>query len=156
MHATKEIHGSLPSLSNQQHQVDRGCWKYRATSPIQLKVKETLHIQRTQANYGGNRDWGYKLLVGWITHMKEIGGRANLLALIAFTLLSLNWISLAYIRRSHAYKSPSLILLLKIFQQQTLHTSITVQNIFHIKNTVQSFWLFFTGDLDLFLTVAGH
>ncbi len=48
---------------DQQHQVN---WEGtrvldRATNPVQLRVKETLHIQKTPANNGLNWDEGYEL-----------------------------------------------------------------------------------------------
>ena len=61
---------------DQQHQVN---WEEtrvldRAIRPIQLKVKEALHIQRTHANNRLNRNWGYELLGCWIMTMKKLGG----------------------------------------------------------------------------------
>ena len=52
----------------------------RATKPIQLKVKEALHIERTPANTRLNCDWCYELLYCWITTMKELGLRLGLAA----------------------------------------------------------------------------
>ena len=48
-----------------------------AIRPIQLKVKETLHIERTPANTKLNRNGGYELPGCWITTMKKLGGGAN-------------------------------------------------------------------------------
>ena len=61
---------------DQQHQVK---WEDtrvldRATRPIQLKVKEALHIQNTPANNSLNRDGGYELPGCWIATMKKLGG----------------------------------------------------------------------------------
>ena len=53
----------------------------RATRPIQLKVKEALHIKSTPANTRFNRDRGYELPGCWIAKniaiMKKLGGGAN-------------------------------------------------------------------------------
>ena len=49
----------------------------RATRPVQLKVKEALHIERTPTNTRLNRDGGYELPGCWITTMKKLGGGAN-------------------------------------------------------------------------------
>ncbi len=46
----------------------------RATRPIQLKVKEALHIEKTPANSRLNRDGGYELPGCWIATMKKVGG----------------------------------------------------------------------------------
>ena len=65
---TKGVPGSLPLRSingiwDQQDQVDWDGMRVldRATRPIQLKVKEELHIRRTSASTGLNRDGGYEL-----------------------------------------------------------------------------------------------
>ena len=49
---------------DQQHQLDWYGTRVldRATRPIQLKVKEALHIERTPANTRLNCDGGYELL----------------------------------------------------------------------------------------------
>ena len=64
---------------DQQHQVDWDGTRVldRATRPVQLKVKEALHIERTPANTRLNRDGGYELPGCWITTMKKLGGGAN-------------------------------------------------------------------------------
>ena len=49
----------------------------RATGPIQLKVKEAFHIERTPANTRLNRDRGYELPGCWIATMNKLGGGAN-------------------------------------------------------------------------------
>ena len=49
----------------------------RATRPVQLKVKEALHIERTPANNRLNRDGGYKLPGCWIATMEKLGGGGN-------------------------------------------------------------------------------
>ena len=49
----------------------------RATRPIQLKVKEALHIERTPANTRLNCNEGYELPGCWIATMKKLGGGAN-------------------------------------------------------------------------------
>ena len=49
----------------------------RATRPIQLMVKEALHIQRTPANNRLNQDGGYELPGYWITTVKKLGGRVS-------------------------------------------------------------------------------
>ena len=49
----------------------------RAVRPVQLKVKEALHIEKTPANSRLNRDWGYELPGCWITTMKKLGGGDN-------------------------------------------------------------------------------
>ena len=49
----------------------------RATRPIQLKVKEALHIHNTPASNSLNRDGGYELLGCWIATMKKLGGGVN-------------------------------------------------------------------------------
>ena len=64
---------------DQQHQVK---WENtrvldRAIRPIQLKVKEALHIQNTPANNYLHRDGGYELPGCWITTTKKLGGRVN-------------------------------------------------------------------------------
>ena len=64
---------------DQQHQVK---WEDirvldRATRPVQLKVKEALHIQTTPANNSLNKDGGYELPGCWIATMKKLGGRVN-------------------------------------------------------------------------------
>ena len=64
---------------DQQHQVDWDGTRVldRTTRPIQLKVKEALHIERTPANTRLNHDEGYELLGCWIATMKKLGGGAN-------------------------------------------------------------------------------
>ena len=64
---------------DQQHQVnwDKTRALDRAVRPIQLKVKEALHIQKTTTNNRLNRDRGYELLTCWIATMKKLGGRAG-------------------------------------------------------------------------------
>jgi hypothetical protein len=56
-----------------QHQVDWDETRVldRATRPIQLKVKEALHIEKTPTNSRLNRDGGYKLPGCWIATMKK-------------------------------------------------------------------------------------
>ena len=49
----------------------------RATRPVQLKVKEALHIQTTPANNSINKDGGYELPGCWIATMKKLGGGIN-------------------------------------------------------------------------------
>ena len=70
---------------DQQHQVDWDGTRVldRAARPVQLKVKEALHIERTPANNSLNRDGGYKLPGCWIATMKKQGGEATALVLIA-------------------------------------------------------------------------
>ena len=46
----------------------------RAARPVQLMVKEALHIQKTPANNRLNRDGGYELPGCWIATMKKLGG----------------------------------------------------------------------------------
>ena len=58
---------------DQQHQVD---WDEtsvldRATRPVQLKVKEALHIERTLANNRLNQDGGYELPGCWIVTLRK-------------------------------------------------------------------------------------
>ena len=64
---------------DQQHQVDWDGTRVldRATRPIQLKVKEALHIKRTPANTRLSCDGGYELSGYWIATMKKLGGGAN-------------------------------------------------------------------------------
>ena len=45
----------------------------RATSPVQLKVKEALHIERTPVNTRLNRNGSYELSGCWIATMKKLG-----------------------------------------------------------------------------------
>ena len=49
----------------------------RAARPVQLKVKEALHIEKTPANNRLNRDGGYELPGCWIATMKNLGGGGN-------------------------------------------------------------------------------
>ena len=49
----------------------------RATRPVQLKVKEALHIQTTPANNSLNNDGGYELPGCWIMTVKKLGGGVN-------------------------------------------------------------------------------
>ena len=65
--------------SDQQHQVDWDATRVldRAARPVQLKVEEVLHIERTRANNGLNRDGGYELPGCWIATMKKLGGGGN-------------------------------------------------------------------------------
>ena len=49
----------------------------RAARPVQLKVKEALHIEKTPANNRLNRDGGYELPGCWIATMKKLGGGGN-------------------------------------------------------------------------------
>ncbi len=62
-----------------QHQVDCDETRVldRATRPIQLKVKEALHIEKIPNNSRLNRDGGYELQGCWITTMKKLGGGVN-------------------------------------------------------------------------------
>ena len=46
----------------------------RASRPVQLRVKETLHIQKTPTNNRLNCDEGYELPGCWIATVKKIGG----------------------------------------------------------------------------------
>ena len=71
MHATREIHEVCHCGASQQHQVnwDKTRVLDRTARPIQLKVKEALHIQRTPANNRLNRDGGYELPGCWIATM---------------------------------------------------------------------------------------
>ena len=64
---------------DQQHQVDWDATRVldRAARPVQLKVKEALHIERTPANNRLNRDGGYELPGCWIATMKKLGGRGK-------------------------------------------------------------------------------
>ena len=48
-----------------------------AARPVQLKVKEALHIERTLANNRLNRDGDYELPGCWITTMKKLGRGGN-------------------------------------------------------------------------------
>ena len=62
---------------DQQHQVK---WEDtrvldRATRPVQLMVKEALHIHKTPANNRLNTEEGYELSSGWIATIKKLGGR---------------------------------------------------------------------------------
>ena len=85
---------------DQQHQVDWDATRVldRAARPVQLKVKEALHIEKTPANNRFNRDGGYKLLGCW----------TSALALIAPALHPLHLAAWARERSSHAYKSTAL------------------------------------------------
>ena len=60
---------------DQQHQVDWDGTRMldRATRPIQLNIKEALHIERTPANTRLNRNGGYVLPSCWITTIKKLG-----------------------------------------------------------------------------------
>ena len=49
----------------------------RAARPVQLKVKEALHIERTLADNRLNQDGGYELPGCWIATMKKLGGGGN-------------------------------------------------------------------------------
>ena len=49
----------------------------RAARPVQLKVKEALHIERTPANNRLNQDGDYELPGCWITTMKKLGDGGN-------------------------------------------------------------------------------
>ncbi len=62
-----------------QHRVDWDGTRVldRATRPIQLKVKEALHIEKTPASSRLNRDGGYELPGCWIATMKKLGGGAS-------------------------------------------------------------------------------
>ena len=64
---------------DQQDQVDWDATRVldRATRPVQLKVKESLHIERTPANNRLNRDEGYELPGCWIATMNKLGGGGN-------------------------------------------------------------------------------
>ena len=64
---------------DQQHQVDWDGTRVldRAARPVQLKVKEVLHIERTPTNNRLNQDRGYELPGCWITTMKKLGGGGN-------------------------------------------------------------------------------
>ena len=53
------------------------------TGPIQPKVKEALHIERTLANTRLSRDGGYDLLGCWITTVNKLGGGPTTPPLIA-------------------------------------------------------------------------
>ena len=59
----------------------------RATIPVQLKLKEASHIERTPTN---NRFGGYELQGYWIVTMKKLGGGATTLMLVAPTASALN------------------------------------------------------------------
>jgi hypothetical protein len=54
----------------------------RATRPIQLTIKEALHIEKIPANSRLNYDGGYELPGCWIGTMKKLGVGATVLALI--------------------------------------------------------------------------
>ena len=73
---------------DQQHQIDWDGTRVldRATRPIQLKVKEALHIERTSANTRLNHDGGYELSGCWIATMKKLGEGPTALALIMLAL----------------------------------------------------------------------
>ena len=64
---------------DQQHQVDWDATRVldRAARPVQLKVKEALHIEKTPANNRLNRDGDYELPGCWIAMMKKLGGWGN-------------------------------------------------------------------------------
>lgn len=79
LHSKKATVGS--AISNDTRVQDR------ATRPIQLKVKEALHIQNTLANNRLNRDGDYELLGCWITTTKKLGGSAQ--AMLVLTALVL-------------------------------------------------------------------
>ena len=49
----------------------------RAARPVQLKIKEALHIVRISANNRLNRDRDYELPGCWILIMKKLGGGDN-------------------------------------------------------------------------------
>ena len=61
---------------DQQHQVEWDATRLldRAARPVQLKVKEALHIEKTPANNRLNRDGGCELPGCWIATMKKLGG----------------------------------------------------------------------------------
>ena len=73
---------------DQQHQVDWDATRVldKAARPVQLKVKEALHIDKTPASNRLNRHGGYKLPGCWIATIKKLGGGGNRLALIVPTL----------------------------------------------------------------------
>ena len=61
---------------DQQHQVN---WEGtrvldRASRPVQLRVKETLYIQKTHTSNRLNRDEGYELPGCWIATVRKLGG----------------------------------------------------------------------------------
>ena len=62
-----------------EHQVDWDATRVldRAARPVQLKVKEALHIEKTPENNKLNRDGGYELPGCWIATMKKLGGGGN-------------------------------------------------------------------------------
>ena len=61
-------------LWDQQHQVNWDATRVLdGAGPVQLKVKEALHIKRTPANNRLNRDGSYELLGCWIATMKKLG-----------------------------------------------------------------------------------
>ena len=68
----------------------------RAARPIQLEVKEALHIQRPYANNRLKCDRGYELPGCWIATMKKLGGGAG--------SASANLSASSY-TPSHAYKT---------------------------------------------------
>ena len=49
----------------------------RAARPVQIKVKEALHIEKTLANNRLNRDGDYELPGCWIATIKKLGGGGN-------------------------------------------------------------------------------
>ena len=63
---------------DQQHQVDWDTTRVldRAPRPVQLKVKEALHIENP-GKQQLNRDGGYNLPGFWIVMMKKVGGGGN-------------------------------------------------------------------------------
>ena len=60
---------------DQQHQVDWDATRVldRAARPVQLEVKEALHIERTPANNRLNRDGGYELPGSSLTSQPLLG-----------------------------------------------------------------------------------
>ena len=74
---------------DQQHQVKLEDIRVldRATRPVQLKVKESLHIQKTPANNNLNNDGGYELLGCWIVTMKKLGVGSTRAALVLAALV---------------------------------------------------------------------
>ena len=62
----------------------------RAARPVQLKVKEALHIVRVSPNNRLNRDRDYELPGCWILIMKKLGVGKTALVLIAPALQPLH------------------------------------------------------------------
>ena len=80
----------------------------RATRPVQLKVKEALHIKTTPTNNSLlNKDGGYELPGCWIATMKKLGGGINSNQASAIRVSASTSAPDHMQLRSHAYNLPS-------------------------------------------------